>query len=287
MARAGPGVPAGRLDPNHRPDAEALRERQWHDDNLPDVYERRHAATDAAHRHPRDDYKKFLTLSPLVIAATRRCPALPALLRVPDFKDVPNAFKGLVVPAAGAKSKTATAEEGPGGPNEAKLVFAAAPRAEYRESAMMRRATPSRRAIRGGRTGPPTRSVGMIAQEVSSQEQIRYKELRLSGGIAYELKNAFKRREIVVIFVDTWTLRLPTYCDRVQDCDKVSLPNCEVLVPWNESDAETCQHQAKLEAALMVALPTKVLSGTPPVFPRFGPFGRGAPRKAAENSGRD
>ena len=186
---------------------------------------------------------------------------------VPDFGDVPNAFKARVAPATAAGSKTTIADEDPGGPNEVKFVFAVASRAEIKAVRNNAECYHDQEGYWWRPYRPDDeKSVGMVAQEVSSQEQIRYRELRLSKGIANELKNAHKRKQIVIIFVDAWTLQLETYRVRVNQCDTVSLLNCAVLIPWNEKDIETCQQEVKLEATLKVTLPTKVMSAGPPYF---------------------
>jgi FxsC-like protein len=245
---------------------EPLRARQWHDDSLLSEYKTYGLRQLMNLSRFRDKYREFVTLFADKIIAATEGPALPRLRAMPAFKNVPDAFRR-TTPTAGPGAAKAAAQESPGGPTEAIFVFVAAPWPEIQTV----RSDPARCHEGGGWGWRPYRpadedTIGKVAQRVSADEKIRYNELRLSKGIIRGLKNALKRREIVVILVDAWTLRLPVYRDQVKLFDAISLPNFAVLIPWNESDAETLTAKPLLETALRVALPSRSVSAAPPYF---------------------
>ena len=50
-----------------------------------------------------------------------------------------------------------------------------------------------------------------------------------------------------------------------------------MLIPWNEKDIETCQHEVNLDATIESDLADKGTVCRSPIFPRPSPFGQGAP----------
>jgi FxsC-like protein len=96
------------------------------------------------------------------------------------------------------------------------------------------------------------KSIGVLAQEVVSKQNLFYYpwELETTDNLVEKLLEAEINKEIVLIIVDAWTIRIAEYRDFIKPYDKINLTNCSVLVPWNEQDPETDQHRAELEAAI-------------------------------------
>jgi FxsC-like protein len=99
---------------------------------------------------------------------------------------------------------------------------------------------------------PVAKSIGVLAQEVVSKQNCFYysMEWETTDDLVEVLREAENKKEIVLIIVDAWTVRLPEYRDFMKPFDKVNLSNCSVLVPWNDQDPETDQDRKELEAAI-------------------------------------
>jgi FxsC-like protein len=103
--------------------------------------------------------------------------------------------------------------------------------------------------------GVPT--IESIALGTATQNGLSFYtgQMNFDGNLPVQVKNAREQRELVVIFVDSWTAALPQYRQILQDFDQQNYINCSVIVPWNTQDSETQTNKPKLEATLRVALP--------------------------------
>lgn len=111
--------------------------------------------------------------------------------------------------------------------------------------------------------------VGPFIQNVAGDEDFTSNCLRLSDfgdELEQALEQAQEKKSIVVVIVDVWTIRLPTYHNLMREYDKRSLLNCAVLIPWNSQDDETKRHRDKLETALRVTFVNKMVAKDPKSF---------------------
>lgn len=70
------------------------------------------------------------------------------------------------------------------------------------------------------------------------------------------VEEAGRNNQIVVVVIDTWTLKLPAYQQLLQPFDGKSFLHCIIVVPWNQSDEETVNNRVQLEKYLGITLPT-------------------------------
>lgn len=90
-----------------------------------------------------------------------------------------------------------------------------------------------------------------------------YEEVTLTTGIDEQVKLAASQDKIVVVMVDTWTLRLDKYYELIAPLDQYSSVNCITLIVWNEEDLEAGVHKGALEAAVKGTFNTKVVQNPP------------------------
>lgn len=96
--------------------------------------------------------------------------------------------------------------------------------------------------------------IELLTQRISVEQQLRVRDtLPLDGNLIQRLQSAEKERRIVVIVVDTWTLRLNNYRQFMEDYDRSRFSNCIVIVPWNPKDAEVTDQRATLQATVATA----------------------------------
>jgi FxsC-like protein len=87
----------------------------------------------------------------------------------------------------------------------------------------------------------------------------QYEEVTTGPDIQKQIQLAAKQDKIVVVMVDTWTLRLEKYCELIAPLDNYSSVNCITLIAWNEADQEASVFKGPLEAAVNGAFTTKVV----------------------------
>jgi FxsC-like protein len=99
--------------------------------------------------------------------------------------------------------------------------------------------------------------VSILAQEVTSQEKLRYEAVPVDEHFAARLDQAKDERKIVVVIVDPWTLGLDAYRQLMKELDQRVLPNCVVVVPWNVSDSETVASRPHLQNVIRLSFENK------------------------------
>lgn len=195
------------------------------------------------------EYRRFLHLfvARVLEVTPPRTAALPPLDDVPAFEEVPSAFHVRRIPAP-----TPGPEQSAGGPNNVKFVFLAARGPEIQ---------PLRRAACYGNDGgwfwrpfdPPDQvTVGTIAQQAASDENLRYQEIPLDDQIIERLRLADEKKEIIVVVVDVWSMKVPTYHDLMRLYDTAGFLNCAVIIIWNEEDDETQHNLSELRDLVTV-----------------------------------
>jgi FxsC-like protein len=87
---------------------------------------------------------------------------------------------------------------------------------------------------------PQNGSVGAIAPQVAGSDDIGMipHELPMSADLHERVRACEAKRQLVVILLDSWTVRLPTYQAAFQRLDQQNYINCSVLIPSNPDDSE-------------------------------------------------
>ncbi|HYJ88285.1 MAG TPA: TIR-like protein FxsC [Pyrinomonadaceae bacterium] len=94
-------------------------------------------------------------------------------------------------------------------------------------------------------------------------KDLHYEEVTLTAGIDQQVKLAASEEKIVVVMVDTWTLRLQKYNQLIAPLDQYSSVNCITLIVWNDEDQEATIFKGALEAAVKGAFNTKAVQNPP------------------------
>lgn len=223
---------------------DAIKELQYTDHQFPPIYEQEGLRYLMKLSEFKDDYEKFVTrLAQKVVDAGRKHP-LPRRQSLRPLASLKSAFRREARQAAGPKPASL------GGFEDARFVYVAASPKELE-------GVRSRVDLYGerGRSWRPylpdvEEPIGVIAQEVASKQKLFYDEIPLDDDLIDRLREAEKNREIVVILLDAWTLRIGSYKGMMQPFDRENFLNCALLIPWNDKDQETLGQRAELEKAV-------------------------------------
>jgi FxsC-like protein len=209
----------------------------WHDD-LPKVY--KDAGLEAVITQLGDQraYERIVAKLGEAIATAGASHPLPELRSVPAWDGLKNAF---------AKPPQAANR----GLKQALFAYVAA----------SHRDVPSELAARYGDESKEWKpfhpncadEVGIIAQDVSSQQRLFYKDLPVDAQLIKRIEEAETKKELVLIIVDPLTIRVKTYAEYMRDYDKRYWDNSAVLVPWNPEHGEA--ERDELRKRLAYAFP--------------------------------
>lgn len=99
----------------------------------------------------------------------------------------------------------------------------------------------------------------LAIEAVEAIKDMHYEEVVLSPGtkIVEQIQQAESQSKIVVVMVDTWTLRLQSYHQMIAPLDNYSSVNCITLILWNDEDQEAGTYKTTLEAAVEGTFTTK------------------------------
>jgi FxsC-like protein len=78
-----------------------------------------------------------------------------------------------------------------------------------------------------------TDPAGILAQQVVSNQKLYYRDLPLEMDLVKRIEEAEARKEIVILLVDPWSVRIKTYEHLMRAYDKRNFDNSAVLVVWN------------------------------------------------------
>lgn len=180
-------------------------------------------------------YLSFLDSFAKKLLTAARDHSLPPHQHPPPFKYAKNAFYRPV-----AEASNPTEEAVKGGSRHVQFVFVAGRRQELQRL----RAKVEPYGEEGGYDWQPFRpestdEVGLIAQDVVTQEKMYFGVVPLDHNAIGRIEEAEHQNRIVAIIVDTWTLCLKPYDTFMAEYDKRNFVNCAVLIPWNNGDDET------------------------------------------------
>jgi FxsC-like protein len=223
---------------------------QYTHQDLPESYNREGLYQLANLTKYEDDYKCFVVALARDLAKLAKQPLLPPLPALPQLAQMTSAFHGPVPPAAGAPA--------PRGPDTARFAFVVGKRDEVLALRTFCEAYAEHGSWYWRPYLPATdKAVGLIAQEVASELQLRFMELAVGHDLCTAIEEAERNNELVVLLADAWTLRLDDYARLMRAYDKLLFTNTGLLVLWNDGDIETQRERGALEAAIRAAFPKK------------------------------
>lgn len=183
----------------------------------------------------RDDYELFLTkFADQAIAAVSRHDPIEG--RIPNLVASPNSFLG--EPRDGITSLVGNQPAG-GGPKWVRFVIVAGTQEQMRQH----RANVDYYGSEWHEWRPyhPDHDypIGMHAQGLAGVQRLN-SDLRIAdGGLRKFVREAEKRREIVLLLVDTWATKIDEYSTLLDEYDCEQFDNAAVVVPANRTDPET------------------------------------------------
>lgn len=101
------------------------------------------------------------------------------------------------------------------------------------------------------------RELAVLVQEVAASEGFSSAFIDPGVGFLEQLQLTQARRNLLVVLVDPWSLRLQLYRHCAGQYDERDFWNGTVLIPWNGQDAETCEHEQSLLELIDEAFPNK------------------------------
>jgi FxsC-like protein len=165
---------------------------------------------------------------------------------LPVFDNIPDAFQRPAPPTGGDAAAPADV-----GPRYATFVYVVASSGEIQKAGKARLDAYGGEDVDWRPFCPPTNSfVTRLAQKAVLKEDLNYERLSLSNNLVNDLLEAERKRKIVVILVDTWTLQLARYRQLMDQYDQHRFRSCVVLVPWNSQDPDTGARAADLQQIL-------------------------------------
>jgi len=227
---------------------EQIQDLQYTDAEFPEIYTKQGLKYMMNLNRHSDDYQVFKRRLARILVDEGNRHEMPELLMLPPLEEVRNAF-------APVQSHAPRPGDGPkpGGFRKVWVIYVAA---RPDELSQLRAAVDPYGA--SGRMEwqpyrpPVDRPIGVIAQEVISKQNLFYfpLELNTTDSLVDVLREAQSNKEIVIIFVDVWTMCITAYRDFMRPYDEINLSNCAVLVPWNEKDPETQEKSDELRKTL-------------------------------------
>ena len=191
------------------------------------------------------------------VALERR---LTPLNRSLDLSREPEDFPA---PSAAATAAPAPATVG-GGPRFVQFVFVAGTRTEltgirqsvaYYDDADPRSWKPFAPGFED--------EVEYLAQLHTVKSGYRYEVATVDNTLMTRLRQSAQANKIVVLIVDTWTLKVVNYRALMEAFDASRFINCVVLLPFNDQDSENQKNRADLERTVRQVFSTNVISRDP------------------------
>jgi FxsC-like protein len=112
---------------------------------------------------------------------------------------------------------------------------------------------------------PTTAAIGPVAQEVAGALEFTSDELPFDGQLLDAIRNAEKKRNLVVAIIDGWSVQLPANGELLEKLDEANYRNLSVLVPWNLKHGGTANELPRLKESVRSALGRWVGAGGDPL----------------------
>ena len=194
-------------------------------------------------------YNDFVEDLAAQIVEAGNAQTLPTITPAPELAATASAFARMA--AAGPAPSPAS------GPNHVRFVYVAADPREFGDA----RSADAYLDFGGPHWRPfyPACSthVHQFMQHLVSDEELNFTsdELPFGPNLIADIENAWKRREIVVFIVDGWSLQWKKqYRDVLHQFDQRLDCHWCVLVPWNESDADSVSKRKEILEAIDTTL---------------------------------
>ena len=183
---------------------------------------------------------------------------LPALTDPPILEALPSAFRPPAAPA-GQPAPGAKDPEPVAGPSAVLFYYAAG---KFQELQNANKVTLGFYDPKGGEFWRPSlkgQRLGALASAIAGSKEldlVAY-NLPITGDLVDKLKAARKNNNLVIFFVDAWTLDvIEYYRERMSDYEDHVSHNASVLVIWNEGDPDlTDDVRKKLNARIKATFP--------------------------------
>jgi FxsC-like protein len=199
-------------------------------------------------KHNRADYQKFLAkFAEQAVAAATRNPLSDG--NTPDLRQSPNAFLG-----AANRPTSASTEPGSGGPKWVRFIVVAGSREQMEQH---------RTNLHyygdewdGWQPYHPDYEdpIGIHAQRIANVQRF-YSDSRVAdAGLLKVVREAERRREIVVLLIDSWATRITDYSALLAKYDCEQFENTAIVIPSNHADEETSSRLDRLRAELFLSL---------------------------------
>jgi FxsC-like protein len=184
-------------------------------------------------------------------AAVQQATQLPPLAPIPALENIADAFA-----SAGVVNNVDVRPQG--GPSAVQFYYVAGKQNELAPPKQER----GYYDVRGGEFWRPARSgrfLGVLATAIASSKEldlIPY-NMPLLNDFGIRLKAARAQNNMVVLFVDAWTLDLvPFYRDRMEEYESHRSDHCCVMVVWNEADPDVNElMQQRLKGRVRLTFP--------------------------------
>ncbi len=174
--------------------------------------------------------------------------SLPSLDNLPEFDAVPNVFRSPSYQSP--RNVTQFIPRAPAtGPRWVQFVFVTARQDEIRQT---------RRLLEAYGDEPDDwkpyfpgcdESAYRLAMSVAYSLDLKFETVEFAPDLIRKLEDARRARKIVVLFIDSWSLKLGAFQDVMVRFGDHNFWNSVVVVPWNE-DEETLEHIAELKEVL-------------------------------------
>jgi FxsC-like protein len=194
---------------------------------------------------------------------------LPRLETDKPLEEIEPVFPPATTDAAGPIEQPADAN-----PRYVKFVFVVGREKEMREAKIRQRLEYYRE--KGGEWTPylpdDSQQIDLLVQLVAIKRKFSaHGTIDLNDKLLDSLEEAKKNNQIVVIVVDSWSLKIQNYREWMSKFDERSFLNCIVVIPWINDD-ETAANRAELEKFVKASFPSWSRNRTSNFLNFIGPF---------------
>jgi FxsC-like protein len=195
----------------------------------------------------KSEYNAFINLLANQIIETFKAVNLPKLEILPPLNEIPNYFKMEVPNVSVSSNGSEPTQVRKGGPKLVHFVYIAGSPSEIGDS---RSQDPYEEEGKGDWKPywPDEEPIGSFAQHVISDKSMKFESqsLAFSPDLADNIRRIENENSLVVLFVDSWTLKLSPYREILEKLDKKNYDNCGIIAPLNENDEESKKNKEEL-----------------------------------------
>jgi FxsC-like protein len=239
-----------------------LSDIQYMDDSYPEDYRENGLFYMMVRKSQEENYQNFLDAFAERILQVAERYVLPELNSLPDIRTVRSAWELKATPPGRppANGQQSLAEDAV---QYADFVYVAASRSEIQTQLTEAQERIDYYGSRGGLDFKPyypvpPKTAGLFGQDIATKEGFYHLPVPLSNNLVGQIRDARLNNRIVIIIVDTWTLKIPAYQLLVQQYDDLDPLNSSMLIVWDNKDGTTISNRAALENTIRLTFPVKV-----------------------------